>query len=134
MEMIIAAAILMDIIIGDPRWLPHPVVFFGRIIRSGETLIRSWTNTDRGLKNRRDYFNPLSSFRELHLLLGINLAGLQNKRVVRVGTQHLFYEPGPSGQQSIQARISSAGSSKKRRFTRGERCPVHDGRQGYRPS
>jgi adenosylcobinamide-phosphate synthase len=50
MEMIIAAAILMDIIIGDPRWLPHPVVFFGRIIRSGETLIRSWTNTDRGLK------------------------------------------------------------------------------------
>ncbi|WP_280770269.1 adenosylcobinamide-phosphate synthase CbiB [Salipaludibacillus daqingensis] len=29
---IITAAILLDIIIGDPKWLPHPVIGFGKLI------------------------------------------------------------------------------------------------------
>ncbi|WP_018924545.1 adenosylcobinamide-phosphate synthase CbiB [Salsuginibacillus kocurii] len=29
---IIAAAILLDLVIGDPRWLPHPVVLIGKFI------------------------------------------------------------------------------------------------------
>jgi adenosylcobinamide-phosphate synthase len=29
---ILLTAILLDLILGDPRWLPHPVVFIGRLI------------------------------------------------------------------------------------------------------
>jgi len=48
--MIILAAVIVDIIIGDPRWMPHPVVFIGKIINGGERLIRRYTATARGLK------------------------------------------------------------------------------------
>jgi len=50
MEMIILAAVIVDIIIGDPRWMPHPVVLIGKIINGGERLIRKYTATPRGLK------------------------------------------------------------------------------------
>ncbi|MDD3888400.1 MAG: adenosylcobinamide-phosphate synthase CbiB [Syntrophomonadaceae bacterium] len=50
MEMIILIAVAVDIIIGDPRWVPHPVVLIGIIISSGEKLIRGYTTTARGLK------------------------------------------------------------------------------------
>lgn len=36
----VLAAYLLDIIIGDPRWLPHPVVGMGRFIERGEALLR----------------------------------------------------------------------------------------------
>lgn len=40
MEWIILAGVTLDIILGDPRWLPHPVVGLGRVIKSGEKLVR----------------------------------------------------------------------------------------------
>jgi len=38
--LIIPAAVLLDFVLGDPRWLPHPVVFIGRLISYLEPLLR----------------------------------------------------------------------------------------------
>lgn len=45
LSLILVAAILLDLVVGDPRWLPHPVVLIGKLISS---LEQSW---NRG-KNR----------------------------------------------------------------------------------
>jgi adenosylcobinamide-phosphate synthase len=37
---ILIPAILLDLLIGDPRWFPHPVVHIGRLIGSLESLLR----------------------------------------------------------------------------------------------
>lgn len=36
----LAGAVLLDLLLGDPRWLPHPVVFIGRFIAGCERLLR----------------------------------------------------------------------------------------------
>ncbi len=46
----IIAAVVLDIILGDPRWMPHPVVYIGKFISLGENIIRKTTNTPKGLK------------------------------------------------------------------------------------
>ena len=38
---LLISAFLLDLAVGDPRWLPHPVVFMGRFISHGEALLRS---------------------------------------------------------------------------------------------
>ena len=38
---LLISAFLLDLAVGDPRWLPHPVVFMGRFISHGETWLRS---------------------------------------------------------------------------------------------
>ena len=38
---LLIAAFLLDLAIGDPHWLPHPVVLMGKVISSGEKLLRS---------------------------------------------------------------------------------------------
>lgn len=43
----LAAGYVLDLLLGDPEWLPHPVVGFGRAIASGER----WLN--RGSNRRR---------------------------------------------------------------------------------
>jgi adenosylcobinamide-phosphate synthase len=40
---LIICAFVLDLAIGDPRWLPHPVVLMGKVIASGEPLVRSGT-------------------------------------------------------------------------------------------
>jgi adenosylcobinamide-phosphate synthase len=37
---VVLAAVLLDLVLGDPRWLPHPVVFMGRLITTLEKDIR----------------------------------------------------------------------------------------------
>lgn len=37
---IVPAAVVLDLLIGDPRWLPHPVVLIGRLIAWLEHLLR----------------------------------------------------------------------------------------------
>jgi adenosylcobinamide-phosphate synthase len=37
---VLTLAIALDLMLGDPRWLPHPVVFIGRLITALETLFR----------------------------------------------------------------------------------------------
>lgn len=37
---IIGLALLLDLALGDPRWLPHPVVLMGRLITTLETVLR----------------------------------------------------------------------------------------------
>lgn len=37
---IILSAFLLDLLLGDPRWFPHPVVLMGRLITSLEDLLR----------------------------------------------------------------------------------------------
>lgn len=47
---IILAAYTLDLIIGDPRWIPHPVIAMGKAITGLEKIIRSKVTTDRGLR------------------------------------------------------------------------------------
>lgn len=42
-----ALAYALDWLIGDPRWLPHPVRWMGRMISSGERLVRRFGSTPR---------------------------------------------------------------------------------------
>jgi len=37
---LILAAFGLDLLLGDPRWLPHPVVLIGRVIARGEEFLR----------------------------------------------------------------------------------------------
>lgn len=39
--MLVFLAFLLDAAIGDPRWLPHPVVFMGRLIATLERFLRN---------------------------------------------------------------------------------------------
>jgi adenosylcobinamide-phosphate synthase len=41
MAALIIGAFLLDLVIGDPRWLPHPVVLMGKVIARGEMLVRT---------------------------------------------------------------------------------------------
>lgn len=50
MEWIILAALVLDVLVGDPRWLPHPVVWIGKLILGGEKLVRRLTATPNGLR------------------------------------------------------------------------------------
>ncbi|ANA79145.1 cobalamin biosynthesis protein CobD [Paenibacillus glucanolyticus] len=47
---VIWAAVLLDLLIGDPRWLPHPVIGMGKVIRRVEGWIRHRATTAQGLK------------------------------------------------------------------------------------
>lgn len=47
---IIIMAYLLDRCIGDPRWIPHPVIGMGKGISALERVIRSRVRTDSGLK------------------------------------------------------------------------------------
>jgi len=38
---LLISAFLLDLVIGDPRWLPHPVVLMGKVISYGERPLRS---------------------------------------------------------------------------------------------
>lgn len=50
MEMIIVAAVAIDAVIGDPRWLPHPVVVIGYLISRSEKIVRRVATSAKGLK------------------------------------------------------------------------------------
>ncbi|MBU4134569.1 cobalamin biosynthesis protein, partial [bacterium] len=45
--LIVILAFLLDILLGDPVWLPHPVRFIGKIVNMLEPLIR------KNIKNQR---------------------------------------------------------------------------------
>lgn len=47
---IIWAAVVLDLLIGDPRWLPHPVIGMGKAIRRVEGWIRQRATTALSLK------------------------------------------------------------------------------------
>ena len=38
---LLIGAFLLDLAVGDPRWLPHPVVLMGKVISGGERRLRS---------------------------------------------------------------------------------------------
>jgi adenosylcobinamide-phosphate synthase len=50
MDLVIMAAVAVDLLIGDPRWLPHPVVGMGWVIKQGEIFIRRRARTKLALK------------------------------------------------------------------------------------
>jgi cobalamin biosynthesis protein CobD/CbiB len=37
----IAAALALDLLAGDPSWMPHPVRFIGRAVTVGEARLRA---------------------------------------------------------------------------------------------
>lgn len=47
---ILAAAFIIDWIIGDPRWIPHPVIGMGKAIKKVENAIRARVTQAAGLK------------------------------------------------------------------------------------
>ncbi|MGO4529818.1 adenosylcobinamide-phosphate synthase CbiB [Paenibacillus sp. 2TAF8] len=47
---IIILAYILDRCIGDPRWIPHPVIGMGKGISALERVIRARVHTDQGLK------------------------------------------------------------------------------------
>lgn len=44
---VLALAIVLDLMLGDPRWLPHPVVLIGRLITTLEDLFRRMIRHER---------------------------------------------------------------------------------------
>lgn len=46
----IVCAYIMDMILGDPKWLPHPVVLMGKLIHTLEKILRKIFKTEKGLK------------------------------------------------------------------------------------
>lgn len=42
------AAFTVDLLAGDPRWLPHPVRLIGGAITTGERTLRRYAVTPRG--------------------------------------------------------------------------------------
>lgn len=50
MELILLGAFILDLIIGDPRCYPHPVVIMGRAVHAGEKLVRHRASNARALK------------------------------------------------------------------------------------
>jgi len=44
---VIGLALLLDLALGDPRWLPHPVVLIGRLIAALETVLRRFIPSER---------------------------------------------------------------------------------------
>ncbi len=47
LEAQILAAVALDLVVGDPRWLPHPVRGIGRLAAGVETLMRRWIGRPR---------------------------------------------------------------------------------------
>jgi adenosylcobinamide-phosphate synthase len=43
-----ALVYILDWLIGDPEWLPHPVRWMGRMIQGGEEFLRNFSRTPRG--------------------------------------------------------------------------------------
>lgn len=50
MEWIILIAVLLDLLIGDPPNMPHPVIWIGRVIQRCETLVRRLATSPRALQ------------------------------------------------------------------------------------
>jgi adenosylcobinamide-phosphate synthase len=44
---ILITAVLLDLLLGDPRWLPHPVVGIGRMITGLERILRRLVRNER---------------------------------------------------------------------------------------
>jgi len=49
-SLVLISAYLLDLILGDPRWLPHPVRLIGRMIRFLENGFRGWGTSPVWLK------------------------------------------------------------------------------------
>lgn len=43
-------AVIIDLIIGDPYWFPHPIIYMGKLISFLEKIGRAITKSNRGLK------------------------------------------------------------------------------------
>lgn len=46
----VSIAIIIDLILGDPYWLPHPVIFIGKLIKAIESRARTIAKNDKELK------------------------------------------------------------------------------------
>jgi adenosylcobinamide-phosphate synthase len=50
MEWVIVTALILDLLVGDPSWAPHPVIFIGRFIGWCEGVVRKLARTPAALK------------------------------------------------------------------------------------
>lgn len=49
-SLIIVAAYIVDRMIGDPRWIPHPVIGMGKLITFVESIIRGYARSTKALR------------------------------------------------------------------------------------
>ncbi|AQS60069.1 adenosylcobinamide-phosphate synthase CbiB [Desulforamulus ferrireducens] len=50
MSMLVVTALALDLLVGDPRWLPHPVVIIGKLIEKLENCLRRFNLSNLGLR------------------------------------------------------------------------------------
>jgi adenosylcobinamide-phosphate synthase len=46
----IILAVILDLVIGDPKWFPHPIIYIGKLISFLEKLARKYFKTSASLK------------------------------------------------------------------------------------
>ncbi|KOA19766.1 cobalamin biosynthesis protein CbiB [Clostridium homopropionicum DSM 5847] len=46
----VIAAVIIDLILGDPYWLPHPIIFIGKLIKIIENKMRATAKNNKQLK------------------------------------------------------------------------------------
>lgn len=46
----ILAAVLLDWVVGDPYWFPHPVIYIGKVIKILENFFRTKFSSEKGLR------------------------------------------------------------------------------------
>lgn len=94
----LAAGFLLDLLIGDPYALPHPIRLIGKAIEAGEKLLRRWfPNTEKGqlaAGGVLGIFIPLLAFAcsffllygaySIHLWLGVGLETLMCYQILAV--------------------------------------------------
>ena len=46
---------VLDLLFGDPRWLPHPICFIGKLISVTEKVLRRFTGAALPEKSRNGF-------------------------------------------------------------------------------
>lgn len=59
---ILIIAYLLDLLLGDPHWMPHPIRLIGFLIKKGEQTIRKGISFFQSSKNKRFSFEKLELF------------------------------------------------------------------------
>ncbi|RYD06654.1 hypothetical protein N752_02995 [Desulforamulus aquiferis] len=72
MNLLIPGALLIDLIIGDPRCIPHPVIIIGKLISRLERFLRSCCYRE-GIKGRGSTAGIYRLLINIFSYLGFNL-------------------------------------------------------------
>lgn len=88
-------AVVLDLLIGDPSWIPHPVVLMGKLISKAETPFAKSLSAKAAFCRK----NPGSDHPAVYFgsYLPITMGLLQNSSAVWTGGRNLFGKPDSGG-------------------------------------